>query len=63
MERALSDFLEREEARPFEAYRFYSRLARRPSGGAGTRAIRSPLSRPAGEPFVIGHFQIDPTAA
>jgi signal transduction histidine kinase len=50
MERALSRFLESEEARPFEDYRFY--LA-----GSGTR---SPLARPSELEFVVGAFQIDP---
>jgi signal transduction histidine kinase len=51
MERSLSDFLAREEARPFEAYRFYV-------SGPGDR---SPLSRPEGlEDFVVGAFQRGP---
>lgn len=50
MERALSSFLEREEARPFEHYRFYLE-----SSGE-----RSPLAAPAAEDFVVGPFQIDP---
>jgi signal transduction histidine kinase len=49
MERSLSEFLAREEARPFEDYAYAS-----PATGA-----RSPLA--AGlEPFVVGAFQIDP---
>jgi len=49
MERALGDFLAREEARPFEDYAFYL-----PVSGE-----RSPLAHPS-EPFVIGAFQVDP---
>lgn len=50
MERALSRFLAREEARPFEAYRFYI-------SGPGDR---SPLSTRDGlEDFVVGAFQQD----
>ncbi len=55
MERALTRFLEREEARPFNAYRFY--LRERPAWQ------RSPLSRRPAEPFVVGYFQIDPNGA
>ncbi|MDH3518917.1 MAG: ATP-binding protein [Myxococcales bacterium] len=50
MERVLSRFLEREEARSFEQYRFYM----------GDSAERSPLARISSEPFVVGAFQIDP---
>jgi signal transduction histidine kinase len=50
MERALSRFLEREEARPFEEYRYY----------LGDSARRSPLARAGAEDFVVGAFQIDP---
>jgi signal transduction histidine kinase len=50
MERALSAWLEDEEARPFEHYRFY----------AGATRERSPLAGPPGHPFVLGAFQIDP---
>jgi signal transduction histidine kinase len=49
MERALSDWLATEEARPFEDYRFYLSADR-----------RSPLSLPPTDPFVVGAFQIDP---
>ena len=49
MERALSEFLAREEARPFEDYAYSS-----PATGA-----RSPLASGI-EPFVVGAFQIDP---
>jgi signal transduction histidine kinase len=49
MERALSEFLAREEARPFQDYAYSS-----PATGA-----RSPLASGL-EPFVIGAFQIDP---
>jgi len=51
MERALSHFLEKEEARPVEAYRFGSDTR---EGGSS-----SPLSVPAAERFVVGHFQIE----
>ena len=49
MERALSEFLAREEARPFQDYAYSS-----PATGA-----RSPLASGL-ESFVIGAFQIDP---
>jgi signal transduction histidine kinase len=52
MERALTAFLAREEARPFEHYAYYV-----PVSGE-----RSPLA--AGlEPFVVGAFQLDPEGA
>lgn len=53
MERALSGFLDREEARPFEHYRFY--LA-----GSGAR---SPLARRSDLDFVVGAFQVDPNGS
>ena len=53
MERALSRFLEEEEARPIEQYSYFVR-SRDPSIPA-----RSPLSRPSPHPFVIGYFEID----
>src|SRR5206468_12656715 len=49
MERALSDFLAREEARPFDHYAYTS-----PVSGE-----RSPLASGL-EPFVVGAFQVDP---
>ena len=49
MERALSEFLAREEARPFEDYAYSSPLT----------GQRSPLASGL-EPFVIGAFQVDP---
>ena len=52
MERALSEFLAREEARPFEHYAYAS-----PATGE-----RSPLASGL-EPFVVGAFQIDPEGA
>jgi signal transduction histidine kinase len=52
MERALSEFLAREEERPAAHYHFY--LA---SGE------RSPLSSPPAEPFVVGAFEIDADGA
>jgi signal transduction histidine kinase len=48
MERALSEFLAREEARPAAHYRLYLE-------GSGER---SPLSLPAPEPFVVGAFEL-----
>jgi len=48
MERALSDLLAREEARPVEAY------------GAGGAV---PLAPAADQPFVVGWFEIDPSGA
>jgi signal transduction histidine kinase len=58
MERVLSEFLSREEERPFGHYRFYYR----PEGavtGVGSLA-RSPLADPPDRDFVIGYFQVDP---
>jgi signal transduction histidine kinase len=49
MEAELSRFLQSEEARPFEHYRFYVR-----------ERERSPLAEAGPEPFVVGAFQIDP---
>src|SRR5206468_577289 len=49
IERALSEFLAREEGRPFEHYAYVS-----PATGE-----RSPLASGL-EPFVVGAFQIDP---
>src|SRR5262249_42232551 len=49
MERALSEFLAREEARPFDQYAYTS-----PVSGE-----RSPLASGL-EPFVVGAFQLDP---
>jgi signal transduction histidine kinase len=50
MERALSRFLEREEERPFEEYRYY----------VGDPERRSPLALGDAEAFVVGAFQVDP---
>jgi signal transduction histidine kinase len=47
MERALSEFLAREEARPAAHYRLYLEET----------GERSPLSLPAAEPFVVGAFE------
>jgi len=58
MERSLSEFLSREEERPFGHYRFYYT----PEGaviGVGALA-RSPLAEPPDRDFVIGYFQVDP---
>ena len=58
MERSLSDFLSREEERPFGHYRFYFT----PEGavrGLGALA-RSPLADPPDPDFVVGYFQVDP---
>ncbi len=52
MEGTLSRWLEREEARPFGAYRFYQ--------GEGEGRVRSPLSTLPDEAFVVGAFQVDP---
>jgi signal transduction histidine kinase len=52
MERVLTAWLEREEARPFDAYGFYR--------GEGAARIRTPLSQEPSEPFVVGAFQVDP---
>lgn len=54
MERVLSGFLEREEERAFEHYRFYL---------DSLEGQRSPLASPAAEPFVVGAFQVDPDGA
>jgi signal transduction histidine kinase len=58
MERSLSEFLAREEERPFGHYGFYFT----PEGavlGAGALA-RSPLADPPDRDFVVGYFQVDP---
>lgn len=58
MERSLSEFLSREEERPFGHYRFYFT----PEGavrGVGALA-RSPLADPPDREFVVGYFQVDP---
>ncbi len=58
MERSLSEFLSREEERPFGHYRFYYT----PEGaviGVGALA-RSPLADPPDRDFVVGYFQVDP---
>ncbi len=51
MESTLSRFLAGEEARPFDAYRFYP---------SGEPPDRSPLAAAPSMPFVVGYFQIDP---
>ena len=56
MERALSRFLEEEEARPIEHYAYF--LDSEPG-----RRVRSPLSHLSGRPFLVGHFQINPKGA
>jgi signal transduction histidine kinase len=53
-ERALSNMLALEEARPFAEYSFYASADRGPS-----RRL-SPLAAPPARDFVIGYFQIDP---
>src|SRR5262249_41159019 len=58
MERALSEFLAREEERPFGQYRYtYA-----PPGqlGNAVAVTRSPLADPPALDFVVGPFQIDP---
>lgn len=57
MERALSRFLEAEEARPIAHYAYFL------DSSESAPPLRSPLSRLSDRPFVIGHFQIDPTGA
>ena len=59
MEESLSRLLEEEEARPFDAYRFYSQIEPGPDGSM-IAATRSPLADPPEHDFVIGYFQIDP---
>jgi signal transduction histidine kinase len=49
MERTLSEFLAREEARPSSQWGFY----------LAESGERSPLARPFAEPFVVGAFEID----
>jgi signal transduction histidine kinase len=58
MERSLSEFLSREEERPFGHYRFYYT----PEGAVlGVGAVaRSPLADPPDRDFVVGYFQVDP---
>src|SRR2546423_8217990 len=56
MERALSEFLTREEGRPFGEYGYVYT----PTGGLAGELVRSPLSQPPTLPFVVGYFQIDP---
>lgn len=59
MEESLSRLLAEEEARPFDAYRFYSRIDRAESGRT-TAVTRSVLADPPAHDFIIGYFQIDP---
>jgi signal transduction histidine kinase len=56
MERALSDFLAREEARPVGQYRFFMT----PEGAGADVHVRSPLASAPEAPFVLGYFQLDP---
>ncbi len=51
LERALSEWLAREEGRPVDHYRFYMRR---------DEALRSPLSERPAEPFIVAYFQVDP---
>jgi signal transduction histidine kinase len=55
MERELTLWLQAEESRPYEEYRFFVVPAE-----AGLRLERSPLSRPPALPFVRGYFQVEP---
>jgi signal transduction histidine kinase len=56
MERALSEMLVGEEARPFGQYSHdYV-----PPGQEGGPPVRSPLAAPPRLPFIVGYFQIDP---
>lgn len=61
MERELSAWLEQEEDRPYSHYRFYFIPEDTPL--EAPRLQRSPLSEPSSEPFVVGHFQVDPEGA
>jgi signal transduction histidine kinase len=56
MERALSEMLVAEEARPFGQYS-YEYV---PPGQEGEPPARSPLAAAPGLPFVVGYFQIEP---
>jgi signal transduction histidine kinase len=56
MERSLSEFLSREEERPFGQYRFYVT----PEGAVRGALARSPLADPPDRDFVVGYFQVDP---
>jgi len=57
LEGELSAFISREEARPFLHWRFLYL----PEGQAGANAyVRSPLSTPPAEPWIVGYFQLDP---
>lgn len=59
MERELSAFLEREENRPFEHYR-YSFLPETSLVGDKAAPVVSPLAGVPREPFLLGYFQIHP---
>ncbi len=58
MERELAELVAREEDRPVDAYN-YRYVPEGDDPSAGTR-IRSPLSRPPPERFIIGYFQNNP---
>jgi signal transduction histidine kinase len=58
LERALSDWLEEEEAHPFGHYRFYYSPVETVGGTAAV--TRSPLASLPQREFIIGYFQIDP---
>ncbi len=58
MERSLSEFLSREEERPFGQYRFYYTPEGAVAGGGAL--ARSALADPPDRDFVVGYFQIDP---
>ena len=55
MERELTGWLQAEENRPYEEYRFFVVPT-----DAGQRLVRSPLSEAPALPFVIGYFQVEP---
>lgn len=55
MERELTRWLQAEESRPYEEYRFFV-VPSEPGLVLG----RSPLSRPPAYPFVVGYFQVEP---
>ncbi len=58
MERELSAWLRGEEDRPYGHYRYF--FLPEESSGEVFDMVRSPLSEPSSEPFVVGYFQVDP---
>jgi signal transduction histidine kinase len=55
MERELTLWLQAEESRPYEEYRFFVVPAE-----PGLRLVRSPLSHAPALPFILGYFQVEP---